>query len=136
MAYQNIHLQGDKVRAFINGDDSLTLDVNFPGIDTTNGLVQSQPVSAVGSGGQLTADGTAHSGACTVLGILVSCTTGGTIAFSDAIGAAGTALYTVTISANTSIFIPLPGVTHAVGVFADFTTLVGTCTVFVGPVVV
>lgn len=107
------------------------------GSDTTNNRMIIQPKSTAGSGGPLTnADLTMHTGACTLNRIIGSCTTGGTIAVSDAISAPGTAIVTFTFVASTNPFsIDMGGLAMGTGVYFDLTTFVGSVMVCVGPAV-
>ncbi len=106
-----------------------------PGGDTVNAVQKSQPKSAVGSGGRITANGILHTGTCTLLGINVQCTTAGTIDIAAGVAGGGTSLFTLTGVANQSYFVPLPGVAFAAGIYATLTTFTGSITAFVGPAV-
>lgn len=107
-----------------------------PGDDPTNNRVMVQPKSSAGSGGPCTnADITMHSGACTLNRMIGSCTTGGTIAISDATGAAGTAIVTFTFAAGDEIYFDFGGLAFGTGIFFDITTFVGSVMVCVGPAV-
>lgn len=118
-------------------DANGNLYCRLPGSDTTYNLLRTQPKSAIGSGGKISADGDLHVGACTLLGLIVTTAgTAGTIDISDATGANGTSLFQVASGAiNSTVYLPLPGITFGVGVRADFTTLVGNCTAIVGPAI-
>jgi hypothetical protein len=135
MSKRKINLNADQVSAEILGDGSNRLDALTAGADWTNNRQIIQPKSTVGSGGRITADGTLHTGACTCNAIHVSSVLAGTIDISDAVGAAGTSLMTLTLLANTSQTFDLQGLAFGTGIFADFTTLTGGCTALVGPAV-
>ena len=107
------------------------------GADTTNNRSIIQPKSSAGSGGPLTnADLQMHTGPCTLNRIIGSCTTGGTIAISDATGAPGTAIVTFTFVASTNPFsIDMGGLAFGTGIYFDLTTFVGSVMVCVGPAV-
>lgn len=108
------------------------------GADASNNVAKVITKSAVGSGGQLTmpTDGNLHVGACTLLGITGYATTAGTVFVSDGSGSAGAAtLFSFYVPVNTSFNFTFPGVAFGNGVWCDFTTIVGTCTGFVGPAV-
>lgn len=135
MATRKVNLQNDLVNATILGDGTNRLDAMGAGADWTNNRLINQPKSSVGSGGRITADGTLHTGACTLNAIHVSAVLAGTVDISDAIGAAGTSLFTLTLAANSSQTFTFPGVAFGTGIFADLTTLTGGVTAFVGPAV-
>lgn len=117
-------------------DSSSNLYTRIPGSNVANDVTKTQPKSAIGSGGRITADGDLHNAACTLLGIIVTAAgTAGTVDISDASGANGTSLLTIACPTNTTVFIPFPGTSFGTGVRADFTTLVGSCTAIVGPAI-
>ncbi len=118
-----------------DGTSRVTISDTSPGFDATNDRVMAQPKATMGSGGAITGDGVLHSGACTLLGLNFHCTTAGTIAIADATAGGGTTLFTVTGVANQSQTVLIPGLAFGTGIYADFTTYVGSISAFIGPAV-
>jgi len=105
------------------------------GADPSNNIAKVQPKTAIGSGGRLTANGDLHTGACTLMGLIMSATTAGTVDISDNAGSTGTSLFSVIIPINTTVFLPLPGVAFGSAVRLALTTFAGSVTAIVGPAV-
>lgn len=119
---------------FVFGSDG-RLYVRTANIDHTNNVAKSQPKSALGSGGLLTASGIAHTGAGTMLGGFFYATTDAVWDLYDNTAASGTKFATFSILAKTTLPIPPSGLAFGTGVYANLVSGTGGGVVYVGPAV-